>query len=153
VSPEEAEFVDRMGLVMERLGGARTMGRLYGRLLISDPPDRSLTELAVDLAVSKASASVVARQLETAGMVERVPASGREHRYRITAGGWAETLRVQLVGVRLGLETLEFGLSAVDPQSPLVRARLEEARDFFAFGEFDTNELVRRWEEYRDRDR
>jgi DNA-binding MarR family transcriptional regulator len=153
VSPEEAEFVDRMGLVMERLGGARTMGRLYGRLLICDPPDRSLTELATDLRVSKASVSVVARHLEAAGMVERVPAGGREHRYRITAGGWAETLKVQLVGVRLGLEALEFGLSALDPRSPLVRARLEEARDFFAFGEFDTNELVRRWEEYRDRDR
>jgi DNA-binding MarR family transcriptional regulator len=140
-----------MGLVLERLGAGRTMGRLYGRLLICDPPDRSLTELAADLAVSKASVSVVARQMEAAGMVERVPAGSREHRYRITQGGWAEALRVQLAGVRLGVEALEFGLSALDPASPRVRVRLEEARDFFAFSELDAGELVRRWEQYRDR--
>ena len=38
VSPEETEFVDRFGLFMEMLGGPRTMGRIYGRLLICDPP-------------------------------------------------------------------------------------------------------------------
>ena len=45
MSPEEAEFVDRMGLFFELSGGSRTMGRVYGWLLICDPPRQSLTQL------------------------------------------------------------------------------------------------------------
>ncbi|MDT4998662.1 MAG: hypothetical protein QOK12_767, partial [Mycobacterium sp.] len=72
MSPEEAEFVDRFGLFMERLGATRTMGRVYGWLLICDPPRQSLTELAEVLSVSKASVSTVARQLQEGGMIERL---------------------------------------------------------------------------------
>jgi len=48
------------------------------------------------------------------------------------------------------LEALEFGLSVVGPDRPEQRARLQDTRDFFAFGEFDANQLIRRWEDYRD---
>ena len=74
MSPEEAEFVDRMGLFFELLGATRTMGRIYGWLLICDPPQQSLGQLAEALSVSKASISTVARQLLEGGMVERLPA-------------------------------------------------------------------------------
>ncbi|GAA2852700.1 hypothetical protein GCM10010517_10440 [Streptosporangium fragile] len=150
MSPKESEFVDRMGLVIERLGGPRTMGRIYGWLMICDPPHQSLTELATALGVSKASISTVARQLQEAGMIERFPAPNRQHRYRITPGGWARVLRVQLAGVRMGLETIEFGLSALGADRPEQRALLEDSRDFFTFIESDANELTRRWERYRN---
>jgi DNA-binding MarR family transcriptional regulator len=151
-SPEaEREFVDRMGLVLERLGGSRTMGRICGHLLVCDPPDQSLTDLASALGASKASVSVVARQMETAGMVERVPGGGRSHRYRLVSGGWAQLLQVQLAGVRQGLEVLESGVATVRPVSADAHARLVEARDFFAFSERDGRELVQRWRAYRDR--
>jgi DNA-binding MarR family transcriptional regulator len=148
---QEREFVDRMGLVLERLGAPRTMGRLYGRLLVCEPPDQSLTELAAALAVSKASVSVVARQMEAAGMVERCPGRGREHRYRIASGGWAQVLRMQLAGVRLGRQVLEAGLAALGDERPAARARLAEARDFFAFGERDVDEVAQRWARHRGR--
>jgi len=61
MAPEESEFVDRIGLFFEMLGAPRTMGRVYGWLLICDPPQQSLTELAEVLSVSKASVSTVAR--------------------------------------------------------------------------------------------
>lgn len=151
MSAAESEFVDRMGLVMERLGATRTMGRVYAWLLICSPPDQSLTELATVLDVSKASGSTVARQLLAAGMIERVPAASREHRYRVTAGGWAEFLRGQVAGVRMTVEALDLGLSVLGPDRPEQRARLRDTRDFFAFVELDANDLVRRWEEHRRR--
>ncbi|MCK2215803.1 cytochrome P450 [Actinomadura sp. ATCC 31491] len=122
---------------MERLGGTRTMGRMYAWLMICDPPHRSLTELAADLGVSKTATSTVARRLESAGMVERVPAPGREHRYRVVHGGWEHVLRVQLAGVRLGVEALDFGLSVLPGDRAEQRARLRETRDLFAFTEYD----------------
>mgnify|MGYP003693609009 CR=1 FL=1 len=114
VSPEETEFVDRFGLFMEMLGGPRTMGRVYGRLLICDPPQQSLTELAQTLSVSKASVSTVARQLQQAGMIERLPSSSRQHLYRVTPGGFASVLGTQLSLMKFGIDAADFGLSLLD---------------------------------------
>ena len=148
MEPQESEFVDRMGLVMERLGGTRTMGRLYAWLMICEPPDCSLTDLAAELGVSKTAVSTVARQLEVGGMIERVPTAGREHRYRMTGGGWAEVMQVQLAGVRKSLDTLDFGLSFLG-EEPGRRARVAETREFFAFVLWDGEGMLERWAEYR----
>lgn len=149
MEPPESEFVDRMGLVMERLGGTRTMGRLYAWLMICDPPARSLTDLAAELEVSKTAVSTVARQLEVGGMIERVPTASREHRYRMTGGGWAQVMQVQLAGVRMSLDTLDFGLSILSEDLPERRARVEDTREFFAFILRDSEEMLQRWAEYR----
>lgn len=150
MTPEESDFVDRMGLLMERLGGPRTMGRIYGWLMICDPPHQSITELAGELAVSKASVSTTARLLQDGGMIERFPTADRQHRYRVTPGGWTQVLRVQLAGVRVGVETLEYGLSVLGDDRAEQRARLEETRDFFAFIDADSRDFIRRWERHRE---
>ena len=68
--PEHARFVEQMGLHYEKEGHARSAGRLFGYLLLSDQ-ERSLDELAEALGVSKASVSINARQLEQKGVVRR----------------------------------------------------------------------------------
>lgn len=150
MSPEEAEFVDRIGLFFEMLGGPRTMGRVYGWLLICEPPQQSLTELADTLAVSKASASTVARQLQDGGMVERLPTATRQHHYRVTPGGFTSVLDVQLSRMRLGIDAADFGLSLLDDGRKEQRERLEDFRDFCEFSAADyRDELMRRWTDYR----
>src|ERR1700754_1306717 len=150
VSPEETEFVDRFGLFMEMLGGPRTMGRVYGWLLICDPPQQSLTELAQTLAVSKASVSTVARQLQEGGMIERLPSSTRQHVYRVTPGGFASVLNTQLSRMRLGIDAANFGLALLDQDRVRQRELLEDFRDFCEFSAQDyRDELMQRWMDYR----
>ena len=108
--PEEAEFVDRVGLFMEMLGATRTMGRVYGWLLICDPPQQSLSELTKALSVSKASVSTVARQLQDGGMIERLPSANRQHLYRVTPGGFSSVLDTQLSLMKPGIDVADFGL-------------------------------------------
>jgi len=150
MSPEEAEFVDRLGLFMEMLGGPRTMGRVYGWLLICDPPQQSLTDLAHTLAVSKASVSTVARQLQEGGMIERLPNSTRQHVYRVTPGGFASVLNTQLSRMRLGIDAANFGLALLDQDRVRQRELLEDFRDFCEFSAQDyRDELMQRWMDYR----
>ncbi|WP_433428119.1 GbsR/MarR family transcriptional regulator [Nonomuraea sp. CA-141351] len=151
MDPRESEFVDRLGLVMERLGGTRTMGRLYAWLMICDPPHQSLTDLAAQLSVSKTAISTVARQLEAVAMIERVPTSSREHHYQVVHGGWEHVMRVQLAAMQPVLETLDFGLSVVGDDRHEQRARLEDTREFFAFTARDLDEFLQRWREYREK--
>jgi DNA-binding transcriptional regulator GbsR (MarR family) len=150
LSPGEAEFVDRMGLFFEQLGGPRTMGRVYGWLMVCDPPRQSLTDLATTLGVSKASVSTVIRLLQEGGMVERLPSSGRQHHYRITPGGMTRLLQIQLPRMRAGVQAAEFGLSNLDEHRSEQRELLAEFRDFCEFTEQDFGEgFMRRWGEYR----
>jgi DNA-binding transcriptional regulator GbsR (MarR family) len=154
VSPEEAEFVDRLGLFMQMLGGPRTMGRVYGWLLICDPPQQSLTQLAETLSVSKASVSTVARQLSDGGMIERLPSSTRQHLYRVTPGGFASVLNTQLSRMKLGIDAADFGLSLLGKDRPEQRERLEDFRVFCEFSAQDyRDELLQRWIDYRGKRR
>jgi DNA-binding transcriptional regulator GbsR (MarR family) len=150
VTPDEAEFVDRLGLFMEMLGGTRTMGRVYGWLLICDPPQQSLTQLAEALSVSKASVSTVARQLQEGGMIERLPSPTRQHQYRVTPGGFASVLNAQLSRMKLGIDAAEFGLSLLGTDRAEQRERVEDLRDFCEFSAQDyRDELMQRWPDYR----
>jgi DNA-binding transcriptional regulator GbsR (MarR family) len=150
MSPEETEFVDRLGLFMELLGGSRTMGRVYGWLLICDPPKQSLTELAQTLSVSKASVSTVARQLQEGGLIERLPSSTRQHQYRVTPGGFSSVLSAQLSRMKFGIDAADFGLSLLDKTRAEQRERLEDFRDFCEFSAQDyRDELMQRWSDYR----
>jgi DNA-binding MarR family transcriptional regulator len=150
MSLDEAEFVDRMGLFFETIGATRTMGRLYGWLMICEPPQQSLTELAAALSVSKASVSTVARQLQEAGMVERLPSASRQHRYRITPGGFTHVLNVQLTLMGSGIPAADFGLQLLGDDRAEQRKRLQDFRDFCEFSASDyREELTRRWEQYR----
>jgi DNA-binding transcriptional regulator GbsR (MarR family) len=150
MAPDEAEFVDRLGLFFELLGATRTMGRVYGWLLICDPPQQSLTQLTEALAVSKASISTVARQLLDGGMVERLPSPNRQHVYRVRPGGFTSVLATQLSLMRLGIEPAEYALSMLGEDRAEQRQRVEDFRDFCefctqAYGE----QLMRMWTEYR----
>lgn len=150
MAPDEAEFVDRIGLLFEALGGSRTMGRVYARLMICDPPHQSLTELAADLGVSKASVSTIARQLQEGGMIERAPAASREHRYRVTPGGFTQVLDVQLSRMRPGAPAAEYGLTLLGEEHEEQRAHLEEFRDFCDFcTTVVRDEFMSRWADYR----
>jgi DNA-binding transcriptional regulator GbsR (MarR family) len=150
VTPQEAEFVDRIGLFFEMTGGSRTMGRLYGWLLICDPPQQSLTALAATLSVSKASVSTVARQLQEGGLIERLPSPTRQHHYRVTPGGFTTVLNVQLSRMSMGIEAADFGLSLLDDDRKEQRERLEDFRDFCQFSAQDyRDEFMQRWIDYR----
>jgi DNA-binding transcriptional regulator GbsR (MarR family) len=150
MSPEEAEFVDRFGLFMQLVGGSRTMGRVYGWLLICDPPKQSLTELAQTLSASKASVSTVARQLQEGGLIERLPSSTRQHQYRVTPGGFSSVLSAQLSRMKFGIDAADFGLSLLDETRAEQRERLEDFRDFCEFSAQDyRDELMQRWSDYR----
>lgn len=150
MSPGEEGFVDRIGLWFETVGGPRTMGRIYGWLMICDPPHQSLTELADVLGVSKASVSNMVRPMSEGGLVERVPSSTRDHRYRITAGGFTQVLRVQLARMGAGAEIARQGLELLDAERVEQRRHLEEFRDFCELlGSDEGAQFMRQWQTYR----
>lgn len=148
----ELRFVERMGLYLETSGGTRIMGLVYGWLIICVPAHVSITELARVLGVSKASVSTTVRQLESAGMVERVPVPGtRQHHYQLRSGGWTQVLRNRFARMAPIVAAADEMLRQPGNDDESRVERLEELRDFFAFVEVDTDAITERWEAYRKR--
>lgn len=145
----ERELLDRFGLFFERAGSTRTAGRLIAWLMICDPPEQSITQLAAAADVSKASVSTMARQLEETGYIERVPhARTRQHYYRLRRGGMSAVVKHRQ---RFLDDAATLGKEALDLIGPDA-ARTETLREWtdlmdFLSGKFDA--LVDDWQEQR----
>jgi MarR family len=150
-TPAERELVEQIGLFYERAGGARMPGRVLGWLLICDPPQQSITEIAEALAVSKASVSTTARLLEQAELIEQIPVAGsRQHHYQIKAGGWTQIVQARMGMVAFVRGVARQGLDLLADAPPQRRARLQDFYDFMTFVEEDFGEaFLQRWERYR----
>jgi DNA-binding MarR family transcriptional regulator len=154
-TPAEREFIERLGLFFEMAGAPRMSGRLFAWLLICDPPHQSITELATALEVSKATISTISRQMQQGQMIERIPAPGsRQHHYQLKSGGWTQIIQSRMAFTGDAREAARAGLSAIGDAPPERRERLEEFLDFYTFLEQEfTDELIRRWEKYRNEKR
>jgi DNA-binding transcriptional regulator GbsR (MarR family) len=85
ISESERSFIEEAGLVFEQTGLPRMAGRLFGWLLIADPPFQSPSELAAALRASKGSISTSIRLLTQMGFIERHIIPGSRHdNFRLT---------------------------------------------------------------------
>ena len=75
----ERDFVEQAGIVFEQTGLPRMSGRIFGRLLIANPPYQTLNELAEALMASKGSISSMTRLLIQIGLIERFTIPGERH--------------------------------------------------------------------------
>ena len=77
--PTDAElaFADHTGrFYVRRYGMAPVVGRLLGYLMICDPPEQSITELADALLASRSAISGAVKTLEQLGLIRRYRTAG-----------------------------------------------------------------------------
>lgn len=116
------------------------MGRVFGALLLADPPELSAEDLALWLQASRSSISQATRMLIQAGLIERRRRRGERRDYfRVRPGAWDTMVRRRVQALNTLREVAERGLEIMAKGSPESRRDLEEMRDFFDFWE---NELL-----------
>ncbi len=147
---EERHLIEDVGLFFEQMGYPRMAGRILGWLLICEPPQQSMDQLAEVLQASKGSLSTMTRLLIQIGLVERVALPGERRDYfRLKSGAWPQLIKVQMQ-VMTGLhEIVERGLVLLKDRGPEVQQRLREAHDLYAFLERELPALLARWEQER----
>lgn len=129
-------FVEEVGVQFELDAGTpRMVGRVFGWLLVSEPPEQSAAELAERLQASKGSISTATRVLLRIGLIERVRLRGeRFDRFRARPDAWDEFLwrQDQFEAPR---RVFRLGLDALADEPPARRARLEELDSIYAWWE------------------
>lgn len=151
---EEARqgYVEDFGLLFERVGGSRMVGRVLGALLISDRPERTAEELAGELRASRGSISQATRTLVDLGLVRRLTRPGeRRDFFRVNPDAWWETTRQQMASIGAFQEMAARGLQVLGSEDPDARRGLEEMRDFYDFWEEELTVVLRRWGEQKKR--
>ena len=144
------QFVEKMGLICEKEGMARSAGRIFGLLLVSDRP-YSLDELAEALQASKASVSTNCRMLEQFGMIARVSSLGdRRDYYRVEGDPWEKMLRVAQERWRMMSQVLSDAAASLPASNPEGRRRTRRAVEFHELLIRECDRLLDHWREIRD---
>ena len=142
----ESAFVEEMGQVLASYGMTPMAGRMWGWLLICEPPEQTAAEIADALQASRGAISGTARILATAGMIKRSTRRGDRREYFSAP---PETFDSFLEGAgriyRRFREMAERGLEAIADRPASSRARLQELRDVFAFVEQEVPVVVDRF--------
>ena len=148
---EEKHFVEDVGIAFEQTGLPRTAGRIFGWLLISDPPHQSTSELAEALMASRGSISSMTRLLIQMGAIERISLTGVRHGYfHLRPDAWQHMIKHGLEDeIKMFRQLAEHGLELLADKIPLDRKELEEMRDIYTFFEREFPALVERWEQER----
>ncbi len=151
----EKSFVEEVGIVFEQTGLPRMAGRVFGWLLLSDPPYQSPAELAEALMASKGSISTTTRLLVQLGMIERFVIPGvRHNHFRLRMDALKHTMRRGLEEeIQMFRHLAEHGLELVGEKNSASRRWLEEMRDSYAFLEKEFPGLLERCGKWQTKSR
>lgn len=125
-------------------------GRIFGWLLISNPPHQSMDQLVEVLQASKGSVSTMTRLLIQVSLIERLSLPGQRRDYfQIRPHAWSQMIKQRLVQITAFREMADKGLKLLEDEPPNLRQRLEEMRDIHAFFERELPAMNARWEAER----
>lgn len=143
------EFIEKLGLMFDRLGATRTAGRMMGLLLVAERP-LCLAEMAELLNVSKASISTNARMVEQIRIAHRVSVPGdRRDYYELTPSSFEQMVVHRIRTMSEFVRLADEGKSAIDDGNRVAHDRLDSMKSFY---EFFLGELEACLEQWRKRD-
>ncbi len=146
MTEDESAFVEEMGQALASYGMTPMAGRMWGWLLICDPPEQTAADLAHALHASRGSISGTARILASAGMIRRTMRRGdRREYFSVAPETFTEFLGSAGRIYRFFREIAERGLVAIEDRPDASKARLREFRDMFAFVEREVTLIVDRF--------
>lgn len=114
-------------------GMQRMTARVLAALLFCERDTTTAGEIAERLDASQGAVSTAIKSLDSAGLIEQVPAPGsRRTHYRLPDEGWARLMSTQNSAVKSMLDAAQEGIDAVGEDTPAGR-RLATMRDFYAY--------------------
>jgi DNA-binding transcriptional regulator GbsR (MarR family) len=153
LSESERTFVEEVGVVFEQTGMPRMAGRVFGWLLISDPPYQSPAELAQVLQASKGSISTTVRLLLQMGLTERhiIPGERHDH-FKISRDALTGIIRHGIEEeIKLFRGLAEHGLKLIGKDESHRRFWLEEMHGRYSYLEKSFPKLMDRYEKRQEK--
>jgi DNA-binding transcriptional regulator GbsR (MarR family) len=147
----ERNYIEEIGVLFENTGLPRMAGRMFGWLLIADPPYQSPAEMAEVLMASKGSVSTTVRLLTQLGMIERYVIPGERHdHFRLREDALRRTVKHGLEEEISSFRSMaERGLELMRDEPAPRKRWLEQMYDRYAFLEKEFPAMMERYEKRR----
>lgn len=145
LNDKQKVLIEDFGTYIESSGGARSLGKIWGYLLISGIP-KSLDDMVNDLQISKGMASLSVRQGVQIALFRKVgiPGSKRDF-YQLHSDAWASTLHTSIAqGVLMGQYLRRAKELVLEEQAV---STIDESIEFFEFVIQQTQQILVQWEE------
>jgi DNA-binding transcriptional regulator GbsR (MarR family) len=143
---DRQHFVEDMARLLMPWGVPAAAARLYGYLLLSPRPV-SLDEITGDLGISKSSASVAARLLESYTLARRHREAGTKRALYAVADDFEVMIRQQNQLLDALAEQLNGGTGITASRE--VNARLQDMAEFYLTMRGAMDDAIRRWKRGR----
>jgi DNA-binding transcriptional regulator GbsR (MarR family) len=142
----EQRFMDDVARLLLPWGVPPVAARLYGYLLLCPHPV-SLDQITEDLGISKSSASVAARLLESYTLARRHHEPGTKRALYAVADDYEAMVRQQTRLLDALAEQLDAGVRIAPAKG--VSARLKEMADFYRIMRSVMEDAMARWKRRR----
>ena len=139
----KANFIEQHGLAAKQDGLPRIAGRIMGWFVINGGPI-SLTELASELSVSRASISTNARLLEGLGVLTRVAIPGeRQDFYQIADSPYARLLEGYVHRMQGNVANIDSLISGLGKGDQGTRHRARQMKRFYEAAITNTKSIIK----------
>jgi DNA-binding transcriptional regulator GbsR (MarR family) len=145
LSPAQSRFIEEMGQFLGGYGMTPMAGRMWGWLLLCDPPEQTAAQIAEALQASRGAVSGAARILTTAGFIRRTTRRGDRREYFSSPPEALDSMLSNASVIYRQLRVIaEHGLEAAG-ETPGARARMQEFHDVMAFIEVEVPRVIDRF--------
>ncbi|MFJ5565731.1 GbsR/MarR family transcriptional regulator [Lysinibacillus xylanilyticus] len=145
LNDEQKVLIEDFGTYIDSTGGARSLGKIWGYLLISGAP-KSLDDMVNDLQISKGMASLSVRQGVQISLFRKVgiPGSKRDF-YQLHSDAWTSTLHTSISQGAMMAQYLRRAKKLVLEEQAV--STIDESIEFFEFVIQQTKQILVQWEE------
>lgn len=130
---EEQAFIERWSQILASEGLPPVAGRLWAWLLICEPPEQTVDQIAAAIGASRGAISGAVRMLEPSGLIVRSKRRGDRHEHwRTSPDAVIHSLEAKERATRPSLRALDDMLLASSHRPEESLARLREVHRLYA---------------------
>lgn len=141
--------VENIGVRFEKLGIPPMPSRVFGLLLLAEPPYCTFEEMVNFLQASKSAISNSIKYLETLGIVTYKTFPGDRKRYFCVSEYWGGSLEAMLAKIRTFIDIFDRVLELRSAKSVTFNNNIADIRNLYVLFEKEMPKIMERWETER----
>jgi len=149
---QEIQFIEKFGLFFEKSSSfPRIAGKIFGYLLICNPPEQTQQQIAESLSIAKGSASTIIKLLvQTQILEEFTKPNFRPKYYRIIDGGWEKLFLKKLQHLSIVRKLLGEGKTLLNDKPKELTKRINDLDNLYSFFEKELPILISKWNKLKN---
>ena len=138
--------MEKIAVLFEKSGFQPAMGRIYGYLMVAEPPQKTFAEIQNDLKLSKSAVSNALNMLLEMKTIDYTTRTGDRKRYfYFDAEGWITKLK-EKIGTNFFNEIIKSAIEVRSEKYPEFNKKLTDILKFNSFINKEIAAAIEKWD-------